>query len=384
MGVPSPSASLNPMVSQGPASATETLAPSSHAVTQPAPAKTSVLTPSITQPTMSPQPASVVSPSSQQTSPVPSASRLEQSLPPLPTPRKFRWIKPKLLTPELAALGETLLLPAHELGRSKTNPVISPPVPPKDAMTGGRASLEGSSPIGSLKRASRAASGQRHRRMPSIPNCVPSPLGTSMIGRSLDEQVHLEGGTLVPRLVDWCLVAVETNGLQDEGLYRKSGSTHAQRQLIQLFDSGKAFDLCDIHEFNDVAVITGVLKSYLRKLPDPLISYDMYSQFMDLGERLAQSPAAVASMQALLEGLSPVHLATLKRVCLHLKIVHQHQLQTRMNARNLGLVFGRAYPLLTPATLMRAPEPTLELLETPRYARIVECTSNQTDRPSFD
>lgn len=368
---PSPGLSLN----QGSTSTSEAAVPLNHAVAEPALIQTSVSEPRQAPSKLS-HPANVTSTSLPQPSLAPSTSRLEQSLPPLPPPRKFRWIKPKLLTPELAALGETLLLPAHEIGKSRNVPTISPPVPPKDATSMGRASLEGTSPIGSLRRApAGAAEGQRHRRMPSIPNCVPSPLGTSMIGRSLDEQVHLEGDTLVPRLVDWCIVAVETNGLQDEGLYRKSGSTYAQRKLVQLFDSGKAFDLCDLHEFNDVAVIAGVLKLYLRKLPDPLISYDMYSQFMELGERLAQSPAAVASMQALLEGLSPVRLATLKRVCLHLKVVHQHQLQTRMNARNLGLVFGRAYNMLTPATLMRAPEPTLELLETPRYARIVECMS---------
>lgn len=326
-------------------------------------------------PTLSPQPADVSSPSVSQAGPVPSASRLEQSLPPLPPPRKFRWIKPKLLTPELAALGETLLLPAHELARPKPVSTVSPPVPPKDAASMMRTQEAGSSPLGSFRRVPMPpAAVHRHRRMPSIPNCVPSPLGTSMIGRPLREQVQLEGGTLVPRLVDWCILAVETNGLQDEGLYRKSGSTYGQRQLVQLFDSGKAFDLCDASEFHDMAVITSVLKSYLRKLPEPLIPSDMHVQFMDLGERLAQSPTAVASMQALLEALSPVHLATLKRVCLHLKVVHQHHLQTRMNARNLGLVFGRTYTMITLATLMRAPEPALELLETPRYARIVECT----------
>ncbi|WFD22719.1 Rho-type gtpase-activating protein [Malassezia equina] len=337
-------------------------------VTQTAPISKNVSIPATSLPTTSPQSSNVSS--FPQTNAAPSASRLEQSLPPLPPPRKFRWMKPKLLTPELAALGETLLLPAHELARGKAIPTISPPVPPKDASSMARAPEPGTSPMGLKQTPSTIVPGQHHQRMPSIPNCVPSPPGTSMIGRPLTKQVQLEGGTLVPRLVDWCIVAVETNGLQDEGLYRKSGSTYAQRQLVQLFDSGKAFDLCDTREFHDVAVITGVLKSYLRKLPDPLISYDVYSQFMELGEHLTQSPVAVASMQALLEGLQPVHLATLKRVCLHLKVVHQYQLQTRMNARNLGLVFG--------PTLMRAPEPTLELLETPRYARIVGCTSNHT------
>lgn len=160
------------------------------------------------------------------------------------------------------------------------------------------------------------------------------------MGRSLIEQVELEGNA-VPALVSHCVVAIEANGLEDEGLYRKSGSSQQQRQIIQLFDSGSSFDLCDFDQFNDVSAIAGVLKSYLRELPDPLIPYESLSSFVELAEK--PGALSIASMRSLLSQLPVPHYETLRRLCVHLRVIHDHNTSTRMTARNLGIVFGRAY-----------------------------------------
>ena len=81
-----------------------------------------------------------------------------------------------------------------------------------------------------------------------------------MMGRPLCEQAELDGSS-VPLVVRRCLEAIEVHGLSDEGLYRKSGSTQQQRHIVQLFDNGASFDLCDEDQFNDISAITGVLKS---------------------------------------------------------------------------------------------------------------------------
>ncbi|KAL4402722.1 GTPase regulatory protein [Malassezia pachydermatis] len=336
------------------------------------------------------------------TSPATSSARLDASLPPLPAPRKFRWIKPRLiLPPDLAAAGEALLLPAHELGKAGRVPSISPPVPPKhDTAQGSQQHLfEPTGPLPSRTRCmvctqsvARGASEMRCHQcrevchasclyhvtkpcMGAVPtqahlqrqqswnSCVASPPGTSMLGRPLSEQLRLEG-TLVPRLVAWCIAAVEANGLHDEGLYRKSGSSQQQRQLVQLFDSGQPFDLCDASQFGDCAVITGVLKSYLRKLPEPLIPIEHHDAFVAFAEHESHSPTAVPTMQVMLSKLPSNHYATLQRLCQHLHLVQKHQAETRMCARNLGLVFG--------PTILCVSDPQQELLEMATYARVVE------------
>lgn len=316
------------------------------------------------------------------------ASRLDASLPPLPVPRKFRWIKPRLLSNhELTTLGETLMQPAFEVKRSAAS-VISPPVPPKNLLAVPstepvQTHMHVFQPANVLRPSarcfvcSRNLWGQQEMRCTqcqqvchttcvahvsstcSATNTPParspsgsphmhkrslSSSGASMVGRALQEQVQIEG-TLVPRLVDWCVMAVEKNGMGDEGLYRKSGGSQQQRLILQLFDSGQSFDLCDVHQFNDIGALTSVLKHYLRELPEPLIPSDTHDRFLEFGERAAstQPDAAVPAMRRLLKRLPDSHRATLGRLCLHLKRVDQHAATTRMTSRNLGLVFGRTW-----------------------------------------
>ncbi|WFC95074.1 Rho-type gtpase-activating protein [Malassezia brasiliensis] len=326
----------------------------------------------------------------------PDHARLDASLPPLPETRKFRWMKPRLLSnQELSMLGESLLQPAFEVKRTPS--LLSPTVPPKGA---------GNDPVHTYGHVFQPTSvlrpstrcmvctrnvwGQQEMRCgtcqqvshtqclaqvtsmcpgtqsgppssPSLHSRTSSSSGISMIGRPLVEQAQREQ-QLVPRLVDWCVAAVEQNGMNDEGLYRKSGGIQQQRLILQHFDSGQPFDLCDLHQFNDIGAITSVLKHYLRELPEPLIPRDVHDAFLDFGEHRAHAHQTVAldTMRGLLDRLPDVHRATLRRLCLHLKRVDQHANKTRMSARNLGLVFG--------PTLMRAANPAQELVETSAYS----------------
>lgn len=363
-----------------------------------APSSISSYTPETYTPTVNATPVSAASmdtlPSASPAPPAPSTGpqtvRRDASLPPLPSPRKFRWIKPRIpAASELNALSGTLLLPAHELARTPkgasspsyvlnnastpkadtppyqagrrvndvhppgtSSPAVSykpardmqpPPVParrvtspPPQPLASSAAATTAHPPLSSSSPSTLALSFSSPRVLPmSRPGSK-----NSMMGRSLIEQVELEGNA-VPELVSHCVVAIEANGLEDEGLYRKSGSSQQQRQIIQLFDSGCSFDLCDLDQFNDVSAIAGVLKSYLRELPDPLIPNESLSSFVELAEK--PGALSIASMRSLLSQLPVPHYETLRRLCVHLRVIHDHNTSTRMTARNLGIVFGRAY-----------------------------------------
>lgn len=246
-------------------------------------------------------------------------------LPPLPSPRKFRWMKPRLIKPlDLGSFGETLLLPGQEFARTAQNTTISPPVPPKDPSTMPRSSTD----VTGSPTHTRSSSG--------------SHLTCFMLGRPLREQAQLDG-SLVPHLVEWCVAAVEAYGLDDEGLYRKSGSSQQQKQLLHMLDSGRSLDVTEAMQWSDISVVTGVLKLYLRELPEPLITREMHPHFVEFGERvvsLALAPAQSA-MRSLLEQLPSEHVATLGCMCHHLAVVDQHSSKNLMSTRNLSLVFGR-------------------------------------------
>lgn len=102
-----------------------------------------------------------------------------------------------------------------------------------------------------------------------------------MFGTDLSEQAIKED-RMVPQIVEQCINAVETRGLDYEGIYRKSGGAGQMRMIQQSFEQGLPIDLDDVEEVNDICAVTSVLKHYFRQLPNPLLTYELYSQFIEL------------------------------------------------------------------------------------------------------
>ena len=68
------------------------------------------------------------------------------------------------------------------------------------------------------------------------------PAARPVFGQSLDELLQRDG-VAVPHVVVQCIAAVSMFGLDMEGIYRVSGSTHHLTSLKQLFDHGKSCPL---------------------------------------------------------------------------------------------------------------------------------------------
>ncbi|GBL73808.1 N-chimaerin [Araneus ventricosus] len=99
--------------------------------------------------------------------------------------------------------------------------------------------------------------------------------------------------------------------------------------------------------FEDINVITGVLKLFFRLLPIPLITFEAYSSFI----AAAKKPALGERLEALKEALNslpPAHYQTLKFLMAHLYRVAERQKYNLMTPQNLSTVFC--------PTLMRCPE----------------------------
>jgi hypothetical protein len=66
-----------------------------------------------------------------------------------------------------------------------------------------------------------------------------------------------------------------------EGVYRKSGGTSQVNQVRSGFEAKMEYDISDPDL--DIHSITSALKNYFRRLPVPLITYDVYDQFLEAG-----------------------------------------------------------------------------------------------------
>ncbi|KAI8966079.1 RhoGAP-domain-containing protein [Daldinia sp. FL1419] len=147
----------------------------------------------------------------------------------------------------------------------------------------------------------------------------------------------------VPMVVYQCIQAVDLYGLAVEGIYRLSGSSAHVNKLKHLFDTNEDAPILDFRNpenfFHDVNSVAGLLKQFLRDLPDPLLTSEHYAGFIEA----AKSDDEVVrrdSLHAIINALPDPNYATLRALALHLHRVIEHSAVNRMNSQNLAIVFG--------------------------------------------
>uniref|UniRef100_A0A8C5P1W3 Synapse defective 1, Rho GTPase, homolog 2 (C. elegans) n=1 Tax=Jaculus jaculus TaxID=51337 RepID=A0A8C5P1W3_JACJA len=171
-----------------------------------------------------------------------------------------------------------------------------------------------------------------------------------IFGVDIQKVVEQENvGLMVPLLIQKCIVEIEKRGCQVVGLYRLCGSAAVKKELREAFEKdSKTVGLCE-NQYPDINVITGVLKDYLRELPSPLITKQLYEAVLDT---MAKSPLKMSSSGCenepsdsqytvdLLNCLPDVEKATLKMLLDHLKLVASYHEVNKMTCQNLAVCFG--------------------------------------------
>ena len=74
------------------------------------------------------------------------------------------------------------------------------------------------------------------------------------------------------------VAVVDSRGTTVKGIYRVSGVKSKVEKLCQAFEniSAEFVDLTDVHP----NVIANVVKLYMRQLPEPLMTFRLYSEFI--------------------------------------------------------------------------------------------------------
>ncbi|KAJ8125765.1 hypothetical protein O1611_g7874 [Lasiodiplodia mahajangana] len=144
-------------------------------------------------------------------------------------------------------------------------------------------------------------------------------------------------------VVHQCIQAVDLYGLAVEGIYRLSGSATHVTKLKNLFDTDQESRILDFRNpenfFHDVNSVAGLLKQFLRDLPDPLLTSENYSAFIEAAKH-DDDTVRRDSMHAIINGLPDPNYATLRALTLHLYRVMENSAVNRMNSQNLAIVFG--------------------------------------------
>ncbi|XP_043981408.1 unconventional myosin-IXAa-like isoform X1 [Gambusia affinis] len=140
----------------------------------------------------------------------------------------------------------------------------------------------------------------------------------------------------VPQLVEKLINYIEMHGLYTEGIYRKSGSTNKIKELRQGLDTDVSSIILD--DYN-IHVIASVLKQWLRDLPSPLMTFELYEEFLRaMGQ--PDKREVIQGVYSVIDQLSRTHLSTLERLIFHLVRISLQEETNRMSANALAIVFA--------------------------------------------
>ncbi|XP_019117772.1 rho GTPase-activating protein 21 isoform X2 [Larimichthys crocea] len=199
-----------------------------------------------------------------------------------------------------------------------------------------------------------------------------TPAGVTF-GVRLDDCPPAQINRFVPLIVEVCCKVVEERGLEYTGIYRVPGNNAAISNMQEELNSKGMTDI-DIQEdkWRDLNVISSLLKSFFRKLPEPLFTNEKYADFIE-ANRTEDSVERLKELKRLIQELPDHHFETLKFLCAHLKKVSDNCEKNKMEPRNLAIVFG--------PTLVRTSEDNMANMvnHMPDQCKIVENLIQQYD-----
>ncbi|KAM3625531.1 uncharacterized protein V6R79_013614 [Siganus canaliculatus] len=140
----------------------------------------------------------------------------------------------------------------------------------------------------------------------------------------------------VPLVVEKLINYIEMHGLYTEGIYRKSGSANKIKELKQGLDTD--VDNMNLDDYN-IHVIGSVFKQWLRDLPNPLMTFELYEEFIR-AMGLQDKKETIRGVYSVIDQLNRNHLNTLERLIFHLVRIALQEETNRMSANALAIVFA--------------------------------------------
>ncbi|CAG5114802.1 unnamed protein product, partial [Candidula unifasciata] len=140
----------------------------------------------------------------------------------------------------------------------------------------------------------------------------------------------------VPLVCERLMSTLENTGIYVEGIYRKPGSAPKIKELKAALEADvEAVVLENYH----VHVLASVLKLFLRNLPEPLLTFDLYDDFLRTTE-IQDEKELIKSLFEVLKKLPRANFDLFERLCFHLACVAMHSDSNKMSTNALSVIFA--------------------------------------------
>ncbi|CAG9786264.1 unnamed protein product [Diatraea saccharalis] len=190
-----------------------------------------------------------------------------------------------------------------------------------------------------------------------------------VFGYPLEEHLRVTGRTIAFP-IELCVCTLHELALSEEGLFRIAGGTSKIRRMKLSLDAG-LFNVPLPRDYRDMHVVASVLKSYLRELPEPLLTYRLYENFI----AASRQPSEQARLNALWEAihlLPDANFQNLRYLIKFLSALTQNQSTNKMTPSNLAIV-------IAPNLLWAADESTFDMNITTVVNCVVELLIKHAD-----
>ncbi|XP_041076761.1 rho GTPase-activating protein 44-like isoform X2 [Polyodon spathula] len=154
-------------------------------------------------------------------------------------------------------------------------------------------------------------------------------------GKALEEHLSISGREIAFP-IEACVTMLLECGMQEEGLFRVAPSASKLKKLKASLDCG----VLDVQEYSaDPHAIAGALKSYLRELPEPLMTFELYDEWIQASNIQDQDKRLQALLNAC-EQLPKANANNLRYLIKFLAKLTEYQDSNKMTPGNIAIVLG--------------------------------------------
>nr|XP_023647284.1 rho GTPase-activating protein 8 isoform X1 [Paramormyrops kingsleyae] len=161
------------------------------------------------------------------------------------------------------------------------------------------------------------------------------PLPTQQFGVSLQYIREKNQDMIIPLVISETVAYLKEKGLRTEGVFRRSARVQHIKEVQKLYNLGKPVDF---DHYGDVHIPAVILKTFLRELPQPLLTFALYNPVQDIMS--IESSLRVTTCKRMVEHLPEHNFLVLKYLICFLHMVSQESIINKMSPSNLACVFG--------------------------------------------
>ncbi|CAH1645607.1 unnamed protein product [Spodoptera littoralis] len=171
--------------------------------------------------------------------------------------------------------------------------------------------------------------------------------------------------------IELCVCTLHELALNEEGLFRIAGGEYFQSTQNEAVTRRWPVQRPAPRDYRDMHVVASVLKSYLRELPEPLLTYRLYENFVNASRQPSEQTRLNAIWEAI-HLLPEANFQNLRYLIKFLSTLTQNQSTNKMTPSNLAIV-------IAPNLLWAADESTFDMNITTAVNCIVELLIKHAD-----